>query len=88
MKESVTTAFSWIKTNRSRLKIIPEHLLSEIGEKSLQNGADILDVIDIHVHFPSAAIPKDGPSAGITICTALVYFVNLTYRSHFSQESN
>jgi ATP-dependent Lon protease len=73
MKESVATALSWIKSNRTRLNIDPHQLLQDIGvDESNTKEKDVLELIDIHVHFPSAAIPKDGPSAGITICTALV----------------
>ncbi|HOP49566.1 MAG TPA: endopeptidase La [Ignavibacteriales bacterium] len=56
MKESATTAFSFIKANADYFGINPETY-----EKK-----------DIHIHFPEGAIPKDGPSAGITIATVLV----------------
>ncbi len=55
MKESATTALSFIKAHSEALGIVPEKL-----EQS-----------DIHVHVPEGAIPKDGPSAGITMLTAL-----------------
>ncbi|NUQ25123.1 MAG: endopeptidase La [Saprospiraceae bacterium] len=55
MKESATTALSFIKAHSEALGITPETL-----EQS-----------DIHVHVPEGAIPKDGPSAGITMLTAL-----------------
>ncbi|MFN3940995.1 MAG: S16 family serine protease, partial [Chitinophagales bacterium] len=55
MKESATTALSYIKANAPALGIQP----------------DLFDKINIHIHVPEGAIPKDGPSAGITMLTAL-----------------
>jgi len=55
MKESAVTALSYLKSNAEVLDI----------------HYKIFDHYDLHIHVPAGAIPKDGPSAGITILTAL-----------------
>jgi ATP-dependent Lon protease len=55
MKESAATALSWIKAHAQELGIDPE----AFGKTN------------IHIHIPEGAIPKDGPSAGVTMMTAL-----------------
>ncbi|MEM7403148.1 MAG: endopeptidase La [Myxococcota bacterium] len=60
MKESAQTALSWIRSQATQLGLI------KTAETSL------LEKTDIHVHVPAGAIPKDGPSAGVTIIAALV----------------
>lgn len=56
MKESVHAAMSYIRANCQKYDI----------------PADFYKTKDIHVHFPEGAVPKDGPSAGVTVCTAIV----------------
>lgn len=56
MKESAAIAFEWVKAHAEVLGI----------------NMDMFEKFNIHIHFPEGAIPKDGPSAGITMATAIV----------------
>ncbi|MBS1754806.1 MAG: endopeptidase La [Ferruginibacter sp.] len=55
MKESASTAFTYLEANCKKLNIDPA----------------VFDKKDIHIHVPEGAVPKDGPSAGITMLSAL-----------------
>ena len=59
MKESAAAALSFIRTNAKALGVKPE----------------FFDESDIHIHVPAGAIPKDGPSAGVTMLTALTSLI-------------
>lgn len=56
MKESATIAYQWVRAHAAELGIKPE----------------IFEKYSLHIHFPEGAVPKDGPSAGITIVTSIV----------------
>jgi len=56
MKESARAALSWVRTHATEWAIDPDFFKSS----------------EVHIHVPSGAIPKDGPSAGVTMVTALV----------------
>jgi ATP-dependent Lon protease len=56
MRESVQTALSFVRSRFGAMGIAP----------------DRLDSLDMHIHFPSGATPKDGPSAGVAVAVALV----------------
>ncbi|KAI3905237.1 hypothetical protein MKX01_017483 [Papaver californicum] len=60
IKESAQIALTWVRARAADLKLVAA------GNINLMDGQDI------HIHFPAGAVPKDGPSAGVTLVTSLV----------------
>ncbi len=69
MKESATTAFTWLQANAKKYDI----------------DSDVFSKKNVHIHIPEGAVPKDGPSAGITMMTALTSaFTNKRIRPYLA----
>ena len=62
MKESMQAALTWVRSNATSLGL----------------EEDVLKDIDLHLHVPAGGIPKDGPSAGVTMATAIVSLLTNT----------
>ena len=69
MKESAVIALQYLKANSEKYGINP----------------DVFDTTNVHIHVPEGAIPKDGPSAGITMVTSLASsFTNRKVKDHIA----
>ncbi len=62
MKESATIAYEFLKSHATQFDIDP----------------NVFEQWNVHIHVPEGATPKDGPSAGITMLTALTYSLYTT----------
>lgn len=60
IKESARIALNWVRANAFTCGL------------AASDAENVMDGVDVHVHFPSGAVPKDGPSAGVTLVTVLV----------------
>ncbi|WJX89284.1 Lon protease 2, peroxisomal, variant 2 [Trifolium repens] len=60
IKESAQIALTWVRARATDLRL------------DAAKGFNLLEGRDVHIHFPAGAVPKDGPSAGVTLVTSLV----------------
>ncbi|KAG0567378.1 hypothetical protein M758_7G147500 [Ceratodon purpureus] len=60
IKESAQIALTWVRARAAELKL------------PVAEAGSLMKERDVHIHFPAGAVPKDGPSAGVTLVTALV----------------
>ncbi|XP_058755245.1 lon protease homolog 2, peroxisomal-like isoform X1 [Vicia villosa] len=60
IKESAQIALTWVRARAADFRLAAEE------------GFNLLEGRDVHIHFPAGAVPKDGPSAGVTLVTSLV----------------
>ncbi|XP_014668509.1 PREDICTED: lon protease homolog 2, peroxisomal-like [Priapulus caudatus] len=60
MRESARLALNWLRSHAEGCGI------------AVAQGSDLLESTDVHIHFPAGAVSKDGPSAGVTVASALV----------------
>eukprot|EP00252_Welwitschia_mirabilis_P003396 TRINITY_DN13477_c0_g1_i1.p1 TRINITY_DN13477_c0_g1~~TRINITY_DN13477_c0_g1_i1.p1 ORF type:complete len:879 (-),score=209.19 TRINITY_DN13477_c0_g1_i1:613-3249(-) len=60
IKESAQLALTWVRSRAADLKL------------ATASEVNMMESRDLHIHFPAGAVPKDGPSAGVTLVTALV----------------
>ncbi|MCD7448443.1 ATP-dependent serine protease [Datura stramonium] len=60
IKESAQIALTWVRARATELKL------------AISEETNLLEGRDVHIHFPAGAVPKDGPSAGVTLVTSLV----------------
>ncbi|CAG2103159.1 unnamed protein product, partial [Medioppia subpectinata] len=61
MKESAKLALNWVRTH-----------INDYRSDGITYTSDVMEGTDVHIHFPAGAVGKDGPSAGVTIVTALM----------------
>ncbi|XP_071701222.1 lon protease homolog 2, peroxisomal-like [Rutidosis leptorrhynchoides] len=61
IKESAQIALTWVRARAAELNLA-----------SAEESNNLLEGRDVHIHFPAGAVPKDGPSAGVTLVTSLV----------------
>ncbi|CAL5441607.1 unnamed protein product [Camellia sinensis] len=80
IKESAQIALTWIFA--VLLQDIPQNKMLVVRSRAAElklvsaEGINLLEGRDIHIHFPAGAVPKDGPSAGVTLVTSLVSLFN------------